>query len=92
MNKRQKYIAACVNPFFQNFATREEVEIAKDLAKGRYWDEPDYCTYCSFSPKGKRTFYEYSDDSKLIAKKSAALWAKGECDKANKLYCEIYDE
>ena len=59
MNTRQKFIASCSNPYYENFATREEVKEAKQLAKGKYWHESGDAHYCSFSPGGIRRFFAY---------------------------------
>lgn len=61
MTKRQKYIASCLNPYYKNFATREEVKEAKYLARGKYWHEKDDGKYCSFSPGGLREYFYYGE-------------------------------
>ena len=88
MNNRQKFIASCCNPYYGNFATREEVKEAKQLARGKYWNDDEMYQYVAFSPGGKRYFFAYDDydNSKSIAKKSASLWAKGKCAKAKDIY------
>ena len=69
MTKKQKFIAGCSNPYYDNFATKKEVKKAKQLARGKYWHELEYAQYCSFSPGGLRRFFCYdgffSSDAKL---------------------------
>ena len=84
MTNRQKFIASCSNPYYENFATREEVKEAKQLARGKYWNDDEMYQYVAFSPGGKRYFFDYDDydNSKSISKKSALLWTKAQCAKA----------
>lgn len=76
MNKRQKFIASCTNPYFGNYSTKTEVKLAKKLARGKYWNDEDFGIYVSFSPSGEQEDFHYDDSSKNIAKKAARLWAK----------------
>ena len=91
MTNRQKFIAGCINPYNPysgKFATKVEVKQAKQLAKGKYWHDVDNMQYVAFSPGGKRNYFEYdeSDNTKSIAKKSAALWSKARCSEAIEMY------
>lgn len=86
MNSRQRFIASCINPYYNNFASREEVQLARKLARGRYWNESNHGSYCSYTPCGIRTFFHYDDNIKLIAKKAARLWAKGKCEESRTVY------
>lgn len=86
MNNRQRFIAGCINPYYENFASKEEVRLAKQLARGRYWNDPEYSQYCAYSTTGKRMFFEYDDSIKLQSRKAARLWSKGKYKEAQVVY------
>ena len=92
MTRRQKFIAGCINPHYGKFATREEVKIAKRLAKQKYWIEDDYSQYVSYSPTGLRMFFEYDDKIKSIARKAARLWANGKYKESKSIYNSSVDK
>lgn len=77
MTKRQKYIASCGNPYYNGFATKNEVKLAKRLARGKYWYDVDYEEYVSFSPKGYRKYFpcDNYDCKKSKMKILAKKWA-----------------
>lgn len=82
MTSKQKLIASCLNPYYDNYATKKEVKIAKRLACGRFWYDTENYEYCAFSPGGKRYFFTHSsmgiseNDPKLRPSESLAnkLW------------------
>jgi len=88
LNKRQKFIASCCNPYYNKFATKVEVKAAKKLARGHYWYDADYEEYASFSPTGMKKFFTINIYSwapwnrkkkwKELARKAAREWAKGD--------------
>lgn len=84
MNKKQRYIAACVNPYYNRFASKSEVKEAKLLARGKYWledsqfgcsGEEDYDTFCAYSPTGKRYYFCF-DWYYPATKKQQDRWKK----------------
>jgi len=92
LSKRQKFIASCIDPYYNKFATKAEVKVAKKLACGHYWYLPDFGEYVSFSPAGIRNFFVHELYSwapwnrkkkwKELARKSAREWAKGKYSNA----------
>lgn len=102
MTKRQKHIVSCINPYYNGFATKNEVKKFKRIARGKYWYDSDNYEYVSISPGGKRNYFQWewygSAKPKLkkrwksIAKQCAILWSKGKCAKAVKLTNESYND
>ena len=86
LTKRMKFLASCVNPTFGKFSTWDEVRKAKLAARGRYWIDRDYDEYVTFTPSGKRKFFDYDNDSEKGVRKCAVLWAKGK----RKAACDLY--
>lgn len=58
LTKRQKLLASALNPYYEECYTRAEVKKAKSLAKGKYWYDSDFAQWVTFSPGGKRYFFE----------------------------------
>lgn len=96
MNKRQKFIASCGNPYYDKFATREEVKEARLLARGRYWleylqfncpeSEEDFITFCAYSPTGKRSFFDFGMRHPC-SQTQLASWKK-EAGRCARLWCK----
>jgi hypothetical protein len=96
MNKRQKFIASCANPYYGGFATKEEVKKAKLLARGKYWiedlqfgcpqNEEDHNCFFAFSPTGRRYYFEF-DWFSWGTKKQKARW-KNEARRACRHWCK----
>jgi hypothetical protein len=96
MNKRQKFIASCCNPYYDGFATKTEVKKAKLLARGKFWledlqfgcpaDEEDHDTFCAYSSSGKRYYFCF-DWFSWGTKKQKARW-KREAQQAARLWCK----
>jgi len=96
MNKKQRFIASCSNPYFNNFASKKEVKLAKKLARGKYWieylqfgrpkSEEDFENFCAYSPSGKRYFFCFNWFSGAN-NKQRLRWKK-EARKAARLWCK----
>lgn len=103
LTNREKFISSCINPYFDNFATKVEVRAAKLKARGRFWYDSEFEEFVSFSPTGRREFFSvslwYNSDTpeqemntyykewKRIARKAALLWSQGNYKKSNNLVC-----
>ena len=100
LTKRQKFIASCAVPTYGGYATKKEVKWVKLLARGHYWDEPEWYNFVSYNPKGIRKFFDYEFYSwakskqkkewKKLARKAAYYWARGEYKKANEIDEELW--
>jgi hypothetical protein len=102
LSEKQKFICSCMVPTADGFATRAEVKAAKLLARGHYWDEPEWTNFVAYSPTGKRMFFQYDwyswatpklhQEWKRIARKCARLWAHGKYKEAIDLDAKSYEE
>lgn len=104
LTSREKIVASCSNPYYQGFATKTEVKRAKNKARGKFWYDNNLEQYISFSPTGRREFFDvnfWGDNSKLaqqffvewkrIGKNVARYWSKGQYKKAMDLYRLAWD-
>ena len=98
---RQKFLASWIDSSFGKIASPEEIKKAKQLARGHYWNDPDFSEYYAASPTGKRQGFEYVwyswapdrvlDEWLRRAKKAAKLWAQGKYKESNKIYNQTQD-
>src|SRR5271167_1050832 len=91
LTKRQKNIAACFNPYYGGYSTPDEVRKVKLMVHGKYWNIDDFYEFVSFTPKGSRRFFPYTDDWKKETRQAARLWAQGKTREANKVYRACWD-
>lgn len=76
-----------MKPFYEGFSNPKELKAIKKMAAGKYWIDTNWYEYVSFTPTGKRKYFEYDnqflkDNCRICAK----LWAQGHTNKAIKLY------
>ena len=107
LTKREKTVCSCTNPYYEGFATKKEVKLAKLKARGKYWYDCHFDQFVSFSPNGKRQYFDveiwgssdepkgrmrsFNNEWKRICRKVAALWAKGKCKHSLQLYRLMLD-
>jgi hypothetical protein len=91
ITRRQKYIASCQYPTAGNFSTWREVNVAKLVARGKFWDNHDFYEYVAFAPDGKRKFFPYVNEWKAEVRICAKLWSMDKKTQAKKLYLSYFD-